>query len=353
MLTSSSPSASVSPFAFLTPANLEARRAFNDVAVKLEDKSDGGELLHASRFMSIKPYGEGYPNAPAALDDDDKTSADATGTDTVTEAETEAETRTEGQPGPLRSQGHYGLSFANRPSIAAIGWVIGVGRWDGKGAKQNGGVDLQLALPRTPFSKYEVAGKHARLFFDDTGSLIIRIASDRCRKIVLCDDEFTSGQRVITQRRNRISFGKLSYMLEFVAMDEAEYQRNLRNFFSNHLGRQPPAPELSATPSPWDSKFGNWLVRKTVGKGSFATVSAAKHTVSGVAGAAKFLVRTEESYSAIAREIELLKSLPFHVRTQEGLIRFGFSHAFHTAANSPIPSRRIRAPRPMVYGSLG
>lgn len=330
MLTSLSRSAP--PFARLTPANLEAQRAFNDVAATLEDKPANGELLHASRFMLIKPHSQEGPNARAALDYDDKISTDDAGTDTATEAEDETETETD----QLSFQGHYGFSFGIRPSIPLIGWVIGIGRWDTKAAKQNGGVDLQLALPRTPFSKYEVAGRHARLFFDDTGSLIIRVVSDRSPTIVLGNEEFTSGQRVITQRINRISFGKLSYLLEFVTSDEAEYQRNLRNFFSNHLSRRPPAPDLSATPSPWDSKFGDWLVRGTVGKGSFATVSAAKHTVTGVAGAAKFIVRTQESYPAIAREIELLKSLPAHVCTQEEVVRFCCSHAFRTATGPPI-----------------
>jgi hypothetical protein len=69
---------------------------------------------------------------------------------------------------------------------------------------------------------------------------------------------------------------------------------------------------LAANP-PQDTKLGDWLVRGTVGKGAFATVSTAKHTVTGVAGAAKFFVRTRESHPAIAREIELLKGLPVHV----------------------------------------
>jgi hypothetical protein len=79
------------------------------------------------------------------------------------------------------------------------------------------------------------------------------------------------------------------------------------------LGFQPLIPNISATPSPWDTKLSDWLVRGTVGKGAFAIVSAAKHTVIGVVGAAKFFVRTRESYPAIAKEIELLKSLLVYV----------------------------------------
>jgi hypothetical protein len=43
-------------------------------------------------------------------------------------------------------------------------------------------------------------------------------------------------------------------------------------------------------------------------------VSAAKNTVTGAAGAAKFFIRTREIHPAIAREIAILKALPAHVR---------------------------------------
>ena len=174
-------------------------------------------------------------------------------------------------------------------------------------------MDLQFAPPRTSFSKYEVAGRHARFFIDETRSFTIYTVSDRSPRICLGVEEFFSGQRVITERSCQISFGKLDYVLEFVVDDEHDYQRSLRQYLKNHLLRPPAPPDLSVTPSPWDSKLGYWLVRGTVGKGSFATVSAAKHTVTGEAGAAKFMVRTQETQKAIAQEIDILKSLPNHV----------------------------------------
>jgi hypothetical protein len=307
-------SSSKQVIARLTPANYEAKHAYNDVATRIVDSTPHmSDFLHAAHFMVIKPHLRGQTDAQVVIDS--RSGADDTGIDTEageTEAETETEAGEPGMPPPdqLRFEGHYELSFETPPSIPLLGWFIGIGRWDAKSAKPNGGVDLQLALPR---AKCEVAGRHARLFFDKTGSLIIRVVSDRSPVVVLGNDEFTCGQRVITQSRNRISFGRLSYLFEFDTSDEEEYQRNLRKFFRNQLGFQPPAPDLSATPSPWDTKLGDWLVRGTVGKGAFATVSAAKHTVTGVAGAAKFFVRTRESHPAIAREIELLKGLPVHV----------------------------------------
>jgi hypothetical protein len=57
-------------------------------------------------------------------------------------------------------------------------------------------------------------------------------------------------------------------------------------------------------------------VRGTISKGAFATVSAIKHIITGVTKAAKFFVRTQESYLIIAKEIKLLKGLLVYVCLQ-------------------------------------
>jgi hypothetical protein len=142
----------------------------------------------------------------------------------------------------------------------------------------------------------------------------VSVVSDRLPKVRLGAEDFTYGQRIIAERRCQISFGKLDYILEYTIENEDDYQRDLRHYFANYLFRKPAPPDLAATPSPWDSKLGDWLVRGTVGKGSFATVSAAKNSNTGEAGAAKFMVRTRETHKAISQEIELLKRLPVHVR---------------------------------------
>jgi hypothetical protein len=246
-------------FARLTPANYDAKHAYNDVASRIVDNKSN-DFSHAARFMVIKPYLPEHRDARVAFN----TPSDLDETDFDSEAgETEVETITL-PPNQLRYVGYYELSFGTPPSIPLLGWFIGIGRWDAKSTRRNGGVDLQLAPPG---AKYDVAGRHARLFFDSPGSLIIRVVSDRSPVVVLGNDEFTYGQRVITQAKDRISFGKLSYDLELSISDEDEYQRNLRKFFNIQLGLQPPPPDLSATPSPWDIKLGDWLVRGTVGKG--------------------------------------------------------------------------------------
>jgi len=128
--------------------------------------------------MVIKPHIREQTETHVAVASDK--GADGTGIDTQSEAGADTETETGGHymlpPDPLRFEGYYELSFGTRPSIARLGWFIGISRWNAKSSKSNGGVDLQLELPG---SKYEVAGRHARIFFDRTGSLIIRVVSDR------------------------------------------------------------------------------------------------------------------------------------------------------------------------------
>ena len=295
----------------LTPANTEAREAFNDVASALRNNPNHVELLHASRFMLIQPYQPVNHNIVGVAKEHKSIGCENT------ETETEVESDIESQDSHPEFVGSYAISLEIRPNLPQIGWVVGVGRWQGRGSRSNGGVDLQVALPRTPFSKYKVAGRHARIFLDETGSFVVANVSDRSPSTKLGTEEFTTGQRLVTQQTSQISFGKLDYLLKFTVADEENYQRDLRRYFSDHLFRQPAPPDLSATPSPWDVKLGDWIVRGTVGKGSYATVSAAKHTVTGETGAAKFLIRTRLTHATIAQEIANLKSLPVHVRIQE------------------------------------
>jgi hypothetical protein len=81
----------------LTPANHEARRAFNDVATRIVDtKPDTSDFLHAARFMVIRPHlPRGESNAQQDVLDkvDGQRGADDTGTETEA-GETEAETET-------------------------------------------------------------------------------------------------------------------------------------------------------------------------------------------------------------------------------------------------------------------
>ncbi|KAH9203300.1 kinase-like domain-containing protein [Leptodontidium sp. 2 PMI_412] len=212
-------------------------------------------------------------------------------------------------------QGHYILSFEVDPLIPDIGWVIGFGRRSKKQSADSGLVDLLLATPGTSSAKFEVAGKHARLFFDKDAVLTLKVFSHWGYMTALGNEGFKGGQRSITTRKSRVSFGSLSYSLEFSDLNEEEYNNALRQYLKNHLNREAPSSDVSATPSPMDTLVGEWNIRGTVGNGSFGVVNVTKNIRTGETGAAKCLVRNSiETHAKILREIDTLKALPRNPR---------------------------------------
>jgi hypothetical protein len=131
-------SSSEQVIAGLTPANYEAKCAYNDVATRTTDSTPNtNEFLHASRFMVIKPHMREQTEIHVAVASEE--GANGTGIDTQSEAgDTGADTETETgghhmlPPDLLRFEGYCELSFGTRPTIARLGWFIGIGRWNAK-----------------------------------------------------------------------------------------------------------------------------------------------------------------------------------------------------------------------------
>ena len=291
-------------FVRLTPANTNARRAFNEVSILMKDPNMIPDLKHASQFMVIEPWRQlpsSREQSLALSDLETGTETDGTGTEKRVE--------------PLQYQGYYDLSFRKRPFLLQLGWVVGRGRWDinNRTLLNNGKVDLMLAPFADPASKYNVLGKHAALFFNSNGCLGVKVASSRMPEILLGDEKIASGSRIITSKTQLISFGNLSYQLAFVTEDEPLYQRNLSIFFTSYLKRDVPAPDISATPSPWDIVIQDWACKRTVGAGGHGTVRAATNRRTGEAAAAKIVVRDGKKWPVIAQEIIMLDCFPDHV----------------------------------------
>lgn len=270
-------------------------------------------LQRARRFMEVKPYQhEIRVSSPPALE-----------VENVSQSEIESDASGARDP-TLQYQGSYILSFDVRPSLPQVGWRVGTGRWNLQTMEitPNGEADIQLAPPGPQSSKYGVAGKHAILYFDENGTMSVRIINSRRPKVMIDTEEFDQGSRGFTSRKHLISFGKLSYDLELVALDEEKYQKNLRTYFTHYLRWPVPPPDISATPSPWDLMFNNWIVKGTVGKGAFGSVNAAKHRLTGETAAAKCLVRNTKTWPRAAAEIEILKALPQHVSFKIFFVEF-------------------------------
>jgi hypothetical protein len=96
-------------------------------------------------------------------------------------------------------------------------------------------------------------------------------------------------------------------------MEPEAHIQHLNHYFQNHLLKARPPPDIAASPTPWDLCLGKWLIRGTVGRGSFASVNAAKDRYTGLDVAAKCFIRDRTNQAAIAMEISLLRSLPSHV----------------------------------------
>ncbi|TVY12550.1 Spindle assembly checkpoint kinase [Lachnellula arida] len=289
-------------FAKLVPANIEAQRLFSELAEAVLSNPTNPDYIHYAKFLHIEPYS---PNSP-----DHQTRQESQ--ESQTASETDDGTSVKSSP---NYQGHYILSFEVDPLIPDIGWVIGFGRWSKKQSANSGPVDLLLAPPGTSSVKFEVAGKHARLFFDKDAVLTLKVFSHRGYTTALGNEGFKEGQRSITTRKSRVSFGSLSYSLEFSDLNEEEYNNALRKYLNNHLKREAPSSDISATPSPMDTLVGEWNIRGTVGNGSFGVVNVTKNIRTGETGAAKCLVRNSmETHAKILREIDTLKALPRKLR---------------------------------------
>jgi hypothetical protein len=294
-------------FLRLIPLNHEARLAFSTVVEAALSSPESSMLSHAIGFMTFRRYNPNLADPPAV---------EEVGYESTTDYETDT-TVDPNIPTYPKYQGYYSLSLSKgrEPRFPALGWFIGLGRLQSQG--ENGAVELQLAAAQ--LSKYQVAGKHARLYFDDSGSLCLATVSRRHPLVILGHESFTEGQRVITENKSLVQFGSLSYNLQWVTTDEEDYQRDLRTYFDIHLKKRPPPPDISASPSPHSFMIDDWCLRNTVGKGASGTVSAAVHKKTGQAVAAKMLVRDSKSHKTIHQEIQILRNLPKNVRMLEAL----------------------------------
>lgn len=155
-------------FAKLTPLNHQAKLAFSGVVEAALSSPNSPQLSHGIKFMSFEQHYADLGVSPTKIDN--------IGCESAMDFDSDAEVE-QNVPATPNFQGYYSLSLSRRPRFPTLGWFIGLGRLGSP--EGNGGVELQLASPETQFSKYQVAGKHARLNFDKSGSLVLRIVSTR------------------------------------------------------------------------------------------------------------------------------------------------------------------------------
>ncbi|EKG15196.1 hypothetical protein MPH_07643 [Macrophomina phaseolina MS6] len=147
------------------------------------------------------------------------------------------------------------------------------------------------------------------------------VENPRRPSVVLGDEAFDSGSRVLAKRRCRIGLGNLAYVFEYVVRTDGGGEAGERErLFQERLGRflretfrgDTPPRELLASPAEADHPLCDWLIRGTVGKGAFGTVTAARHRVNGKIAAAKMVVRTQRNVGECMKEIDVSRSVPEH-----------------------------------------
>lgn len=178
--------------------------------------------------------------------------------------------------------GHYKLSFNDSTIRKASGWTVGFGTIAEYSYPRSAlaTVDFLLAPLGTTADNYEVSESHANFFFDKDAVLTLRSAIGHERNTILAGAWIRRGRRrSITTRRSIVAFGNLTYSLEYLDMDEREYQKSLQAYLlERQLHHILPPSALSATPSNSDYLLhGTWNIRATVGKGAFGLVNAAKN----------------------------------------------------------------------------
>jgi hypothetical protein len=271
-------------FARLIPVNHDAILAFHSVAERTRIEPEWN--THVEKFLFIE-------DQPRALSPEwDGTS------DTSSEA-------TNGCPAQVLT-GYYRISLELLTNHPRLGWVIGSGRKD----LPHDGVDFLLTLQK---NKHHVHGRHARLAHAQNGALMLIVGRG---KTVLVNgvERLDGAQRVMASVRTALTFGNLSYSLEFTGMNESGYRDKLGELFSKLYpdGDVPPM-SLELTPLEHHYELHGFTIHSPFASGASGVVSAGFDKSSGQAVAIKRVKRTPATVSRIQLEIRIYKRIGDHV----------------------------------------
>jgi hypothetical protein len=192
------------------------------------------------------------------------------------------------------------LSLNQLPEYPHLGWRIGSGRKK----LPNQGVDLLLAQGRT----HGVSGIHARLLWrKDAAGFFLEALPE---KMVLLNGDKLKDSYSVIPRNNMIAIGNCIFKVDYIELSSEsakQYQKALRNFMQVYFMDKNPI--VVPTPMENDSSFGNWNIHYALGKGSFGSVFMVTHRTSGKPAAAKCLLKTKSSESAVERELVMAKRI--------------------------------------------
>ncbi|KIX92154.1 uncharacterized protein Z520_12147 [Fonsecaea multimorphosa CBS 102226] len=270
-------------FARLVPVNHAAVLAFHSIAERTRLEPDWNP--HIRKFLFI----EETPRQLSPEWDGSDASSDTTG----------------GHPTQVL-MGYYRLSLEILTNHTRLGWVIGSGRKD----LVNGGVDFLLTLQK---NRHHVHGRHARLVHHaQNGALMLVVGKG---KVVLVNgiERLEGSQRVLGSVRTALSFGNLSYSLEFTGLNENNYRQKLGELFTKlHPDGDVPPMSLELTPLEHHHELHGFLIHSPFASGASGVVSAGFEKSTGQAVAIKRVKRTPATVARIQLEIQIYKKIGNH-----------------------------------------
>ena len=270
-------------FARLVPSNRPAILAFHDIAERI--RLDPAWNPHARRFIFIEETKRHL-------------SPEWDGSDTSGSAGEDS--------GPVL-MGYYRLSLDLITNHPRLGWVIGSGRRD----LENGGVDFLLTLQKT---KHRVRGRHARLIHHAQNGALMLIVGKGNVVFVNGIERVEGSQRVVGSVRTALSFGNLSYTLEFTGLNETHYRDKLEKLFATlHPGNDKPPLSLELTPLEHHYEFRGFMIHSPFAAGASGVVSAGFEQSTGRAVAVKRVKRTPASVARIQLEVQIYRKIGDHV----------------------------------------
>ncbi|KIX05274.1 uncharacterized protein Z518_06146 [Rhinocladiella mackenziei CBS 650.93] len=269
-------------FARLIPVNRPAILAFHSIAERM--RLDPAWNPHARKYIFVE-------------DSKRQLSPEWDGSDTSN--------GTKNEPSQVLI-GYYRLSLdliANHPEL---GWVVGSGRKD----LPNGGVDFLLTLQK---NKHRVHGRHARLVHHAKNGALMLVVSKG--KVVTVNglERLEGSQRVLGSIRTALSFGNLSYNLEFTGLNETSYREKLGDLLTKrHPNNDIPPMSLELTPQEHHFELHGFTIHSPFASGTSGIVSAGFEQSTGRAVAIKRVRRTPATVARIQLEIRIYKKIGDH-----------------------------------------
>ena len=202
--------------------------------------------------------------------------------------------------------GYYRFNLSILPLDFTHGWVPGSGRAD---IPNHGGVDLLLTLHG---ENDGVKGRHAQVHFHSNSRMLMMKAVSR--NIVVCNGQEIGREPQVLPHRSGITFGSLTYCLEFSVMNKKAFSGQRDELMRRHRlwSRQAP-PSLDPTPSENHFVSQGFQFQTPQAAGAYGVVSLCVQVTTGELYAAKRVQRTMRTLASVREEIKILRDVSKHV----------------------------------------